>query len=283
MKKISIMHPFLQNILFLNDKYKFSLVGHNLGIDETIIYSDEESYIFILGKNYKPIWLWTIDDISKEKILEIKDCIESFSSNGLISFACKETLFLKLQSVSENIQREELSGCYVCHEPIKTRKCDGSFMKASAADKSTICEMWYADCVEADSENHISYELAEKFTERFLESGTFYVWKDENGKIVSMIDYTIVDNYAEVAHAYTIPEERGKGYMANCVYELTKIIIENGLIPVLSTDYDYLPSNICYQNVGYELADKIVIFSNRLNLEKESDKSKKINSKKNNF
>lgn len=274
MKQISIMNQFLQHTSFLNDKYKFSLVGHNLGIDETTIYSDEESYIFVLGKNHKPIWLWTIDDIPKEKILEIKDCIEYFSNNGLTSFVCKETLYLQLKSSYDNLQSEELSGCYVCHEPIKPRECVGCLEKASEEDKLIITEMWYADCVEANPENHISYELAAKFTERFLESGTFYVWRDASGKIVSMIDYTVVDNCAEVAHAYTLPEERGKGYMANSVYELTKIIIKNCLIPVLSTDYNYLASNKCYQNVGYQLDDKVVIFSNQLSLKKESGKSK---------
>ena len=127
---------------------------------------------------------------------------------------------------------------------------------------------------ETNPENHISYELAEKFTERFLASGTFYVWKDENEKIVAMIDYTMVNKYDEVAHAYTIPEERKKGYMANSIYELTKIIIEKGLIPILSADYNYAASNRCYQNVGYHLNDKVVIFSNQLSLEKEINKSK---------
>lgn len=268
MKQININNPFMQNDLFLNDKYKFSLIGHNLGIDETIIYSDEESYIFVLGKNHKPIWLWTINNLSKEKIFEIKECIESFSDSGLTSFACKESLYLQLESIYDNLQKEELSGCYMCYEPIKRRECDGYLEKVNEKDRTIITQMWYADCVEANPENHIDYELAEKFTERFLNSGTFYVWRDTSGKIVSMIDYTIVDNYAEVAHAYTIPEERGKGYMANSVYELTKLIINKGLIPVLSTDYDYIASNKCYQNIGYKLDDKIVVFSNELNLKK---------------
>ena len=274
MKQISITNPFLQNILFLKDVYKFSLIGHNLGLDETQIYSDEESYIFILGKNHKPIWLWSIDNISEEKILEITDCLEYFSNNGLTSFVCKNSLYSKLTAVNDNLQNEELSGCYVCHKPIKPRECDGYLDKAQKEDKMIITQMWYADCCEANPENHISYELAEKFAERFLESGSFYVWRNENSKIVSMIDYTIVDNYAEVAHAYTIPEERGKGYMANSVYELTKIIIKNGLVPVLSTDYNYIPSNKCYQNIGYQLDDIVVIFSNQLNLKKGSGKSK---------
>lgn len=34
MKQVSITNFFLENNSFLKDKYKFSLVGHNLGIDE---------------------------------------------------------------------------------------------------------------------------------------------------------------------------------------------------------------------------------------------------------
>ena len=45
MKQISTTSPFLQNALFINDKYKFSLVGHNLGLEETRIYSDEEKFL----------------------------------------------------------------------------------------------------------------------------------------------------------------------------------------------------------------------------------------------
>lgn len=276
MKQVSITNFFLRNNSFLKDKYKFSLVGHNLGIDETRIYSDEESYMFILGKSYKPVWLWTIDNVSEEKIFEIAACLEYFSDNGLTSFVCKESLYSKLKVVYDNLQNEELSGCYVCHEPIKPRECDGYLDRVREEDKIIITQMWYADCCEANPENHINYELAEKFAERFLESGTFYVWRNENGKIVSMIDYTIVDNYAEVAHAYTIPEERGKGYMANSVYALTKIIIKNDLVPVLSTDYNYMPSNKCYQNVGYQLDDIVVFFSNQLSLKKESNNNKSL-------
>lgn len=65
--------------------------------------------------------------------------------------------------------------------------------------------------------------------------------------------------------------------MANSVYALTKIIIKNDLVPVLSTDYNYIPSNKCYQNVGYQLDDIVVIFSNQLSLKKESNNNKFVN------
>lgn len=268
MRQIDENNPFLKNALFINDKYKFSLIGHNLGIKETMIYSDEDSYIFVLGKNHKPIWLWAVDNLSEEKLLEIKNGINYFGEMNFISFVCKESLFLKLNNIYDSLQTDELSGCYVCRKPIRPSECMGFLEKFKEEDKSIITQMWYDDCVEANPSNHISYELAQRFVENFLESGTFYVWRDSNGKIVSMIDYTVIDGYAEVAHAYTLPKERGQGYMANAVYELTKIIISLGFIPVLSTDYNYVASNKCYQKIGYELEDRIIVFSNDLNLKK---------------
>lgn len=274
MREISVDNAFFKNEEFEKDKYKFSLIGHNLGICETTIYSDEESYIFVLGKSHKPIWLWTKDNISLEKILEIKQNLEYFKVNGLTSFACKEKFYYQLSVQYGDLNIEELSGCYICSETVKPRKCDGNLEKAKIEDKDLITKMWYDDCVEANPDNHISYELAGKFVDKFLESNAFYVWRNNTGKIVSIVDYTVIDNYAEVAHAYTVPEERGKGYMANSVYTLTKTILENGLIPVLSTDYNYFSSNKCYQNIGYQLEDKLVVFSNCKIIEKEGGKTK---------
>jgi hypothetical protein len=274
MKQININNPFCKNIEFLKDKYKFSLIGHNLDVDNNVIYSDEKNYIFVIGMKHKPVWLWTKNDISKEKSLEIKQGIDIINSIDFNFIACKENFYKELLMEDNEFQFNELSGCYVCEELIKPKKCDGRIRLVTEEDRNVITQLWYDDCVEADPDNHISYELAQKFTDRFLLSGSFYVWENDDGKIVSIIDYTVVDNVAEVAHAYTIPNERGKGYMANSVYELTKIILSKGLLPVLSTDYNYLPSNKCYSNIGYQLKDKMVIFSNNKVLKKEDSKTK---------
>lgn len=268
MREITENSSFLQNEEFLKDKYKFSLIGHNLGIEETKIYSDEESYIFVVGKQHKPIWLWTIENITSPKILEIKNVIDLFINMGYTSFACKESFYNYTNELSACFECAEISGCYFCENLIKPRECDGSLEKANAKDKSIITKLWYDDCVEADADNHISYELAKKFVDRFLASNTFFVWRNNEGKIVSIIDYEVIDTWAEVAHAYTVPEERGKGYMANAVYELTKIILDQNLVPVLSTDYNYLASNRCYSNIGYCLEEKLVVFTKNRTKEK---------------
>lgn len=91
--------------------------------------------------------------------------------------------------------------------------------------------------------------------------GTYYVWKNDNDKIVAQAFYSVLDGNAKVAGVYTLPEERGKGYAANLIYELTNKILEFGYHVSLYTDYKYIPSNKAYKNVGYIDNDVLINFS----------------------
>ena len=45
------------------------------------------------------------------------------------------------------------------------------------------------------------------------------------------------------------------------VVELAKITLKNNLMPVLYTNFQYEPSNKCYQAVGFELLNTIYTYS----------------------
>jgi predicted GNAT family acetyltransferase len=56
-------------------------------------------------------------------------------------------------------------------------------------------------------------------------------------------------------------EERKKGYAANLIYLLTNDLLERGFVPLLYTDYHYIPSNKAYINAGYEDEGILINFS----------------------
>ena len=64
-------------------------------------------------------------------------------------------------------------------------------------------------------------------------------------------------NLASINLVYTKEEYRRKKYAANLVYEVTKIALDNGYIPMLYTNADYKASNACYEKIGYELKGKL--------------------------
>ncbi len=65
------------------------------------------------------------------------------------------------------------------------------------------------------------------------------------------------DALASINLVYTKEKYRRKQYAANLVYEVTKIALDNGYIPMLYTDADYKASNACYEKIGYELKGKL--------------------------
>ena len=54
---------------------------------------------------------------------------------------------------------------------------------------------------------------------------------------------------------------RCKGYAANLIYYLTNEVLAKGYHVSLYTDYNYIPSNKAYKNVGYVDDDVLINFS----------------------
>ena len=76
-----------------------------------------------------------------------------------------------------------------------------------------------------------------------------------------MVKYKVSNGLAKLNHVYTPDEERRKGYAANLIYAVTKDMLEKGYGPLLYTDYNYLPSNKSYMNVGYVHTGVLINFS----------------------
>ena len=260
-----MMNEIINSNDFKKDKYLFSLVSHNLEFDNCQIISDN-NYAIIVGKPNKEIWLWTnsLDDYVIDKMI---DGINDIIKESDYSFVCKQYLYNKLREKIDYISDTPfIYDNYVCKKIIEPRKVEGILLKPSIDDKEVIARFWKENCEHFDYD--ISYELCLKFVDSWINSDKFYVWKN-NGKIVSFLGYDIIDNTAEISHAYTDPNERGKGYMPYLIYKVTKIILANGLVPVLNTDYSYESSNNAYKKVGFQETELMYSFSTTLHKSKK--------------
>ena len=128
---------------------------------------------------------------------------------------------------------------------------DGCQIKAPV-DEEVMKEINNIDISKSDALKHIA-ELIEK--------KVFYVWRDENNKIVCTAVLKTNLQFARINHVYTPVEERCKGYAKNLIYVLTNKALDEGFIPVLYTDYNYPASNKAYKAVGYEDVGVLINFS----------------------
>lgn len=275
MKKINVDNKIFNDKEFLKDKYKFDLFRHIFDKEDINIYSDEENYIIILSKE-QTIWIWTKDNIEENKVKEINIFLKEIENN--ISIICKKELYSKLEKYNNDLYQFNNYceyGCYKCNKIIPPKKViETSIVKGTEENKLEIAKLWLQNCEEKDPINkfNMNEEKALKYAEKFISSGSFYIICDDNKNIIAFADYQINGNTAEIAHAYTIPQYRNKGYMANLIYNISNKIIEKNLVPVLQTDINYIPSNKSYQKIGFVLEDTMV----EVSVSKIVKKTKKI-------
>lgn len=152
-------------------------------------------------------------------------------------------------------------GYLTCNKTIKPKKVDGYLSYATCDDENILTEFIYNESHEISDVKDLSLEEAKNSFKKRLDTGNYYVWKNNKNKIVSQAFYKVEDGNAKISGVYTIPEARGKGYAANLIYQLTNKVLQEGNHVSLYTDYKYIPSNKAYKNVGYVDEDVLINFS----------------------
>ena len=247
---------------FQEEKEKFYVISLIATGDNPLLVSDLENYVLARSEVGLPTWIWTKENLSENKLLEVEDALQEFFEEGENKFTCKKEIYNFLRKEYETEKELEM-GFLSCREPIKPLKGKGIFVRPNYSDKVTLAEFWRANGKELFGKDISQTEALEE-TEEWMDGKKFYVLKDRAGEIVSMAGYGIVENLAKITHVYTPIEERGKGYCQYLIYSLSKKLLEEGYTPVLYTDYHYKASNRAYQKVGFVDQGTLMNFSIQL-------------------
>ena len=264
MSRVNVNSKVFKTEAYLKDQYKFSLVKQNLASAEVLLYSDDENYLLCRGNEKYPTWVWTKDHLSKDKYLEVMESMKYYLTNReKDKFTCKKEFYDFL--VQENYTYLNLEdyfemGFLRCYQVKEPKTCDGYLDHALESDLDLLAQYWYQSNQEMGVETKTYEEAYEEMKDLYLDD-TFYVWRNSKHEVVSMACYRVTEDVAKVGHVFTSKEERGKGYAANLVYALTKLLLEYNYVPLLYTDLHYPASNKAYQNVGYEDEGMLVNFS----------------------
>ena len=264
-KKIEPNNKIFENPEFQKDKYKFNLIFKNLTSPDLELYSDEKNYMLCRGSKNLPTWIWTSDGFDKSKIGEIEELIKIYlTDNERDKFTCKKELYdLLVERKFDNLNTDDYfeMGFLICYHTKVPKICDGVLSKPTESDSKILAKYWYDDNMEMNSATPITMEQSKKDVETFVSDDKFYVLRNAENKIVCMASYRITEEQAKINHVYTPTEERKKGYAANLIYLMTNEILKRGLVPLLYTDYNYIPSNKAYINAGYEDKGILINFS----------------------
>lgn len=235
---------------FLKEKELFYILGKISKSKESNLYSDLNNYLIGQSEANLPIWIWTVDNLSKDKLIELKNDLNKLLVSGTNKITSKKKIYDSLNKEYELDDYFEMA--YLsCNEAIKPGTINEIFVRPNYSDVITLANYWIENEKEMDKID-ISMNDAIEEAQSWIDSKNFYVLKDSRGKIVCMAGYSTLDNIAKITHVYTPKEERGKGYCKNLIYSLTKKLLEEDYIPILYTDFNYPASNKAYKGVGFE-------------------------------
>ena len=262
LRKILPSNKVFESEAFKNDRQKFYLLCQNLGRSTLELFSDEENYIFCRGAENIPTCIWSKDHINTSILKEIESGIRMFI-NGTKKFDCKRELFEMLQKDNFKPMNNDgfEIGFLLCEKTVEPLITDGYIDRPELEDEETLINFLIDDINNMDGATPIDYVEASREIKELYSSHDFYVWRNNDGKIVCMAGVSRYDSLGKIGHVYTPPEERNNGYASNLVFEMTNKLLKQGVEPLLYTDYNYAKANRVYKKVGYKDKGTLVNFS----------------------
>lgn len=253
--------------LLEKDKLPYAVLFQVLGGTVKKVITDHKRIIIAHTAAVFPTWIWAPDDVSDEELDMIYRTIRSeFSPIQEYRFNTKYEIasYLVQRFREEKLGEWDISAniaVYECRKPkAPAKQVDGHLEVISEADIELASRM-IREASLAIGDRVFSEEESVQAAKKQLERQCLYVWRDKDGTPVSFCDRSADENYVKVGQVYTVSEARGKNYAGRMIYEICEDIVKTGQIPMLYANADYVPSNRCYQNIGFELKGKIATIS----------------------
>jgi len=245
-----------------DDKYTFFMLRRIIGGKCKLLLTDHKRLIICYTSAPFPVWIWTPDDASGEEMEKAYQIAAEYSLfNDGYHFNLKYDLakfFIeraaadgKMLSISINMF------AYDCQNLVgPTKIADGSIHQCSREDLDELVDFMDLFHKETgiDQKDRGGYRMD---AEVFIKTGNMFLWKDKYENNVASCMFAPDGNMASINLVFTRPEFRRKHYAENLVYQVTKLAMDAGYVPMLYTNADYTASNACYEKIGYVLRGKL--------------------------
>lgn len=259
-----------------NDRYTFFVLHRIMGGKSKLLLTDHERLIICFTDHPFPIWIWTPDDASEAEMEKAYQIVSERSLlNGEYRFNLKYDLakyFIEKAATDGKTFSISLNMfAYECRNPVKPAMiADGSIHRCRSEDLDELVDFidLFQKEVGIDQKDRNGYR---KDAETFINTENTFFWKNEQGKSVASCKYSTDGNMASINLVFTRPEFRRKHYAQNLVYQVTKLVMDAGYVPMLYTDSDNAASNACYEKIGYVLKGKLCTIGKTRRVNSETD------------
>ena len=240
--------------LLKNDEYCFFVLSRILQGECRLTITDNKRIIVCHSCDPYPVWIWLPDDATVEEMEQAyviaRDHFDIENHRFNMKYSLAEYIIRRATEDGLSLKIAINMLAYSCPNPIEpTKKVNGRCVPATSEDVELVAS--YMDTFHIDCKVDImSKERYREKAKELIEDGRLFFWLDGDDK-VAMCSYGISGEKGSINNVFTRTDMRRKGYAANIVYQVTKIVEAQGKLPVLYTDADYAASNACYEGIGY--------------------------------
>ncbi len=247
--------------LLENDRYTFAVLSRILSGQCSVTLTDHERFILCHSVSPYPVWLWTPDDLSeteKQHAWEVANGVcpiaDGFGYN--LKYDLANYFITKAHEQGDSLHITTNMLAYDCPAPITpAHPAEGYLYRCTPKDTEAATAMIFAFHKDVGN-TRFDLDTCHQIATNHI-AGHFYFWKNTEGDIVACCSFQPNGDLACINSVYTVPAHRRRHYAQQMVYEVTRIIADSGLTPMLYTDADYAASNACYEKIGYILRGKL--------------------------
>lgn len=248
--------------LLKSDPYTFAVLARILKGACELILTDHERFLLCHSASRHPVWIWTPDGASEEEkerawrmAKEARPLHQGFRYNLKYELAEYFIQKAKAQGLNAGISMNLMA--YDCPDPIPpTHHADGNIYCCTEKDVEEAAWMIGGFHI-AINDGPTEEAYCRGKAEEHIAANAFFFWKNAQGKTVACCSYRPDGALASLGSVYTIPEYRRMHYAENLVYQVTRLVSEKGFTPMLYTDADYVASNACYTQIGYQCRGRL--------------------------
>ena len=239
--------------LLEGDRYTFAVLSRILPGPCAVTRTDHERFILCHSVAPYPVWIWTADGLSEAEKRRAWETLRS-----ACPLSAGHTCNLKYELAEAFIDLARREGlrlriatnmlAYDCPAPIApAHPAQGRLHRCTAADTEEVAALIF-EFHQSVGDARFDMDTCRRMAEQHI-AGHFYFWKDAQDATVACCSFNPNGDLGCVGSVYTLPAHRRRHYAQQLVYEVTRIIAEAGLTPMLYTDADYAASNACYEKM----------------------------------
>lgn len=241
------------------DRYTFSVMRNILmGVFGPVskIVSDGHRLLLCYTCPPFPGWVWTPEDASEEEMARAWALVQRElppEAGFRVNMRPELARYILGTAAGASLHVDMQLNAYGCEQALMPhRMAEGDCCAVSMAELDLATD-WLMDMKAETRLDPMTPEACREEMRSFIACRRLFMWKLPDGQYAAMCAVTEEDGMGYLGHVYTPAAHRRKGYAASMVYQITRILLQQGKKPALCVVSTNTPAAACYERLGYRV------------------------------